>query len=152
VIHCEHGAVRSQKALYRLLARQTGRYEIHPLPSIGVPQTIHEPTDELVVEGMQQLEALDKLSAKLPPMTEELALNETCGFAVNTLTADELEIYQRLIRCLTVARVLDESPMTDFNVLLLSHALLQKSFFRPTKTPGALLEETVINRPPPQPA
>jgi hypothetical protein len=36
--------------------------------------------------------------------------------------------------------------MTDFMVLLLSHALLQKGFFRPTRTTGALLEETVINR------
>jgi hypothetical protein len=43
--------------------------------------------------------------------------------------------------------VLDESEVTDFMALLLSHGLLQKGFFRPTKTPGALLEETVINRP-----
>lgn len=147
VIHCEHGAVRRQKALYRLLALQRGTYEIHELPSASVPQTIHDATDNLVVEGMQQLEALDKLSAKLPPMMYEVALNESCGTPVNALTADEIEIYQQLIRYQTVVRVLEESPMTDFMVLLLSHALIQKGFFRTTKTPGALLEETVINRP-----
>jgi pSer/pThr/pTyr-binding forkhead associated (FHA) protein len=147
LIHCEYGAVRRHKALYRLLALQRGSYEIHGLPAAAVPQTIEEATDDLLVEGMQQVEALDKLSGKLPPIQYELALNESCGIAVNTLTADELEIYVRLIRCQTVARVLDESPMTDFMVLLLSHALFQKGFFRPTKTTGPVPEETVINRP-----
>jgi pSer/pThr/pTyr-binding forkhead associated (FHA) protein len=147
VIHCEYGAVRRQKALYRLLALERGTYEIQELPTAAVPQTIHETTDNLVVEGMQQLEALDKLSGKLPAMMYELALNESCGAPVNTLTADEIEIYQQLIRHQTVARVLDEAEMTDFMVLLLTHALLQKGFFRTTKTPGALLEETVIKGP-----
>jgi pSer/pThr/pTyr-binding forkhead associated (FHA) protein len=147
VIHCEHGPARSQKALYRLLALQRGSYEVHDLPDAAVPQTIQEATDNLVVEGMQQFEALDKLSSKLPPIQYELALNESCGIAVNTLTADELEIYLQLIRCRTVARVLDESGMTDFMVLLLSHALFHKGFFRSTKTTESLLDETVINRP-----
>lgn len=147
IVHCEHGGARRQKALYRLLALERGTYEIDELPAAPVPQTIEEATDNLMMEGMQQLEALDKLRAKLPPMMCELALNESCGAPVNTLTADELEIYQQLIRYQTVARVLDESEVTDFMVLLLSHALLQKGFFRPTKTAGSLLEQTVINRP-----
>jgi hypothetical protein len=146
VIHCEHGAFRRQKALYRLLAVQRGTYEIHELPGADVPQSIQETTDNLVVEGMQQVEAMDKLSGKLPPIQDELTLDGSCGVAVNTLTADELEIYLQLVRCRTVARVLDESPMTDFMILLLSHALLQKGFFCPTRTTGALLEDTVINR------
>jgi pSer/pThr/pTyr-binding forkhead associated (FHA) protein len=147
VIHCELGAIQCQKALYRLLALQRGTYEIHAVPEAAVPQTIDEPTDNLLVEGLQQLEALDKLSAKLPPMTHEVALNESCATPVNTLTADELEIYQRLIRYQTLARVLEESAMTDFMVLFLSHALLQKGFFKSTLTTATGLEETVINHP-----
>lgn len=146
VIHCEHSAVRRQKALYRLLALGRGTYEIHELPS-AVPQTIHESTDNLVVEGMQQLEAIDKISSKLPPIMYALALNASCDVPVNALTGDEVEIYKGLIRHQTVARVLDESPMTDFMVLVLTHSLLQKGFFLPTTTPEALLEQTVINLP-----
>jgi pSer/pThr/pTyr-binding forkhead associated (FHA) protein len=148
VIHCEHGAVRGQKALHRLLALERGTYEIHELPSAAeIPQTVHEATENLLVEGMQQLEALEKLSAKLPTMTYELALNESCGVPVNTLTRDEVEIYQQIIRYRTLARVLDESAMTDFMVMLLTHALLEKGFFRPTKNTAAALEETVIKGP-----
>lgn len=145
VIHCEYGAVRGQKALYRLLTLtlSRGTYEIQELPA-EAPRTIHQATDDLVVEGMQQLEALDKLVAKLPPMTCEVALDENCGIPVNTLTADELETYQQLIRYRTVARVLEESAMTDFMVLFLSHALLEKGFFKAAGTREAQLEETVI--------
>jgi len=150
VIHCECGVARSQKALYRLLTLELGAYEIHGLPPApAIPRTIHEATDELVVEGMQQAEALEKISAKLPPSADELLLNESCGIPVNTLTADELEIYQRLIRCQTIGRTLDESATTDFMALLLIHALLQKGFFRAAKSPGMLLEPTVIPRPQP---
>jgi hypothetical protein len=147
ILHCEHGGARRQKALYRLLALERGTYEIHDLPATPVPQTIEEGTDNLLMEGMQQLEALDKLNAKLPPMMCELALNESCGVPVNTLTADEIEIYQQLIRYRRVARVLDESEVTDFMVLLLTHALLQKGFFRTTNATGAMLEQTVIKGP-----
>jgi hypothetical protein len=67
---------------------------------------------------MQQLEALDELSGKLSPMKCEMALNETCGAAEDTVTADKLEIYQQLIRFQTVTRVLEESKATDFMVVL----------------------------------
>lgn len=145
LVHCELGAARCQKALYRLLALERGTYEIHEFPSAGaVQRTIEEAMDVLLVEGTQQFEALDKLAAKLPPMTCELHLNENCAAPVNTLTADELVVYRQLIRHQTVARVLEESEATDFMVLLLSHALLQKGFFRAPKGASPLLEETVI--------
>ncbi len=94
VIHCEYGAVRNQKALYRVLALQEGSYELRELPAAEVPWTIHEGTENLVVESMQQVEVLDQLLAKLPPTTEDVVLNESCAIPVNTLTADELEMYQ----------------------------------------------------------
>jgi hypothetical protein len=147
VVHCEYRSVRRQKALYRLLALERGTYEIQEPPSVVVPRTIEGTTEDRVVEGMQQLEALDKIAAKLPPMMYELALDETCGLALNTLSADEIEIYRDLVRYPTIARVLDESEKTDFMVLLLTHGLLQKGFFRQTKTTGAILEETMMNRP-----
>jgi hypothetical protein len=144
VIHCEYGAVRGKKALYRLLAQERGTYRVEELGEEGVPRTIQEGTDVLLVEGMQELETLDDLVAQLPPMTRELDLDGGCGLAVSTLTADELATYQELIRYRIVGRVLEESKLTDFKVLLLSHALLQKGFFKPAKSGEVPLQETVI--------
>jgi pSer/pThr/pTyr-binding forkhead associated (FHA) protein len=150
VVHCEFGAARREKAMYRLLALDSGAYEIEQAPPPDTaPRSIHEPTDVLVVEGLQQVEALDKLSRKLPSVATELTLDETCGVAVNTLTGDEIAIYQQLIRWKTLARVLDESEMTDFMVLLLAHALLQKGFLRTSPPQATALEATVIQAPQP---
>jgi pSer/pThr/pTyr-binding forkhead associated (FHA) protein len=148
VVHCELGPLRKEKALYRLLALQKGTYELQELPASGVPTTIASPTDTLVIEGMQQLEALEQLTAKLPPVVYEIALNENCAIPVKALTAEELEIYQYVIRYQSLLRVLEESPMTDFMVLVLTHGLLQKGFFVATRSASALLEETSFSRGP----
>jgi pSer/pThr/pTyr-binding forkhead associated (FHA) protein len=146
IVHCELGALRKEKALFRILAVVKGTYELQELPSGGVPQTIAAPTDTLVMEGMQQIEALERLTAKLPPVVYELALNENCAIPVKALTSDELEIYQYVIRYQSLLRVLEESPMTDFMVLVLTHGLLQKGFFLATRSASALLEETSFSR------
>jgi hypothetical protein len=146
IVHAEVGAARREKALYRLLAFQKGSYEILAL-SPGVPQTISAPTESLLVEGIQQIEAMEKLAAKLPPVSYEIVLNERCSVPVNALTADELEVYRCLIRHRTLVRTLEESSMTDFMVLLVTHGLLQKEFFHATRSAGPFLEDTAVSRP-----
>ena len=148
VVHCECGTIRKEKALFRLLAVRKGSYEIEELPpSSDVPNTIASPTESLVIEGLQQNEALERLMTKLPPLVYELAMNEDCKKPVSLLSSNELEIYQDLIRYLTIMRVLEESPFSDFNVLQLIYGLVSKGFFRVTRTSGALLEETSFSRP-----
>jgi hypothetical protein len=146
VVHAEVGAARREKALYRLLAFQKGSYEILEPSPAGVPHTISAPTESLLVEGIQQIEAMEKLAAKLPPVSYEIVLNERCSVPVNTLTSDELEVYRCLIRHGTLVRALEESAMTDFMVLLLTHGLLQKDFFHATSTAGPLLEDTAVSK------
>lgn len=147
VVHAEVGAARREKALYRLLAFQKGSYEILELSAGGVPHTISTPTESLLVEGIQQIEAMEKLATKLPPVSYEIVLNERCSVPVNALTSDELEVYRCLIRHRTLVRALEESAMTDFMVLLLTHGLLQKDFFQATTSAGPFLEDTAISRP-----
>jgi hypothetical protein len=147
IVHAEVGAARREKALYRLLAFQKGSYEILEPPAAAVPHTISTPTESLLVEGIQQIEAMEKLAAKLPPVSYEIDLNERCPVPVNALTSDELEVYRCLIRHRTLVRTLEESAMTDFMVLLVTHGLLQKGFFHATSSAGPFLEDTAVSRP-----
>lgn len=131
IVDCQFDRATKEKALYRLLALPETTYEILPLPPTEtVSQTLRVSTDVLLAEGMQQVDALDKLIGTLPPMTGEIRLDGECPAAVNTLTADEVEIYELLIRHRTIGRVLDESSMTDFVVLMSVHGLLHRGFFR----------------------
>lgn len=148
IIHCEYGSVRKAKALHRVLAQQKGRYEVLEFPGdASVPMTIAGQTELIVLEAMQQIEALERLTTQLPPLVYEIVMNEECSIAVNTLNPDELEIYQYLVRYQTIVKVMEESGFTDFTVLRLIHGLLARGFFRTTRTNGGLLEDTAFSRP-----
>jgi hypothetical protein len=148
IVHCEFGAVRKAKALHRILAQQKGRYEILDFPTdASVPATIAGQTELIVLEAMQQIEALERLTTQLPPLVYEIALDEDCSKPINTLSPDEIEIYQYLVRYQTIVKVMEESPFTDFAVLRLIHGLLARGFFRTTRTSGGLLEDTAFSRP-----
>lgn len=148
IVHCEAGAVRKAKALHRILAQQKGRYEILDFPTdASVPTTIAGQTEVIVLEAMQQIEALERLTTQLPPLVYEIALDEDCSKPINSLTPDEIEVYQYLIRYQTIVKVMEESPFTDFMVLKHIHGLLARGFFRTTRSSGGLLEDTSFSRP-----
>ena len=148
IVHCESGSVRKAKALHRVLAQQKGRYEILEFPSdASVPTTIAGQTELIVLEAMQQIEALERLTAQLPPLVYEIALDQDCSKAINTLSPDEIEIYRHLVRYQTIVKVMEESPFTDFAALRLIHGLLARGFFRTTRASGGLLEDTSFSRP-----
>lgn len=148
IIHCEKGAVRKAKALHRVLAQQKGRYEILEFPTdVSVPTTIAGETELIVLEAMQQIEALERLTGQLPPLVYELVLDEDCSTPINTLSPDEIETYQYLVRYQTIVKVMEESSFTDFTVLRLIHGLLARGFFRASRSSGGLLEETSFSRP-----
>ena len=125
-----------------------GRYEILEFPSdASVPTTIAGQTELIVLEAMQQIEALERLTAQLPPLVYEIALDQDCSKAINTLSPDEIEIYRHLVRYQTIVKVMEESPFTDFAALRLIHGLLARGFFRTTRASGGLLEDTSFSRP-----
>ena len=148
IVHCEAGPVRKLKALHRLIALQKGRYEIFDFPQeASVPTTIAGQTELIVLEAMQQIEALEGLTSALPPLVYEIALDEECGTPINTLTPDELDTYEQIVRFRTIVKVVEESELTDFAALRLIHRLLSKGFFKCTRASGGLLEETSFSRP-----
>ena len=148
IVHCQAGNVRKEKALHRVLGIQKGRYEIFGFPTDAtVPTTIGGQTEPIILEAMQQIEALERLTSKLPPLVYEIGLNDTCEVAVNILNGAELGIYEYLIRYQTIVRVMEESELTDFQVLRHIHSLLARGFFRTTRASDALLEETSFSRP-----
>lgn len=148
IVHCECGTVRKAKALHRVLAQQKGRYEILEFPTdASVPTTIAGQTELNVLEAMQQIEALERLTTQLPPLVYEIALDEECSQAINTLSPDEVEVYEYLVRYQTIVKVMEESPFTDFTVLRLIHGLLARGFFRTSRASAGLLEETSVSRP-----
>ncbi|MFZ3073490.1 MAG: DUF4388 domain-containing protein [Thermodesulfobacteriota bacterium] len=59
------GEVEREKALYRLLSWQEGRFEFHPA-AVTTPQRIQTTTGNLLMEGMRQLDEFEKARSLFP--------------------------------------------------------------------------------------
>lgn len=147
IIHSEYGVARGEKALYRFFGWQKAVYEIQELPvSLAVQRTIALPADTLIAEGMNQIEDVAKLITQLPPLEVPLLLKEDCSLPVSALSSAEIHIYQNIICHETIARVLEETRMTDCRALRLIQALLHKGVFAVSEVSDYALEATVALR------
>lgn len=148
IVHAKYGIARGEKALYRFFGWQKAEYEIQEFPaSSAVPRTIALPADTLIVEGMKQIDELAKLITQLPPLEVPLLLKEDCSLPVSAHSSAEIQIYQDIIRHETIAKVLEETTMTDCRVLRLIHALIRKGVFAVSEVSDYSLEDTIVYRP-----
>jgi hypothetical protein len=148
IVHAEYGMARGEKALYRFFGWQKAEYEIQEFPaSPAVPRTIALPADTLIVEGMKQIEELAKLITQLPPLEVPLLLKEDCSLPVSAHSSAEIQIYQDIIRHETIAKVLEDSTLTDCRALRLIHALIRKGVFAVSEVSDYSLEDTIVYRP-----
>lgn len=148
LFHVELGKVRGVKALYRMLMWNETEFEIEDLPTgSSLPKTVDLPFDSLMADGLQQTDEMEKLSSLLPPPVVPLKLKEDCKLPLCDLSPAEIEIFQALIRHETIARVLEESSLSDFRILTLIWDLLKKRVFTVSETSSGLLEETFVYRP-----
>jgi hypothetical protein len=95
---------------------------------------------------MKEAEELERLVRQLPPLTLPLRLKEDCPLPLTAHTSAEIDIYQGIIRHQTLARVLEQTPMTDVKALRLAHALVRKGVFAITESEDSLLEQTSVIR------
>ena len=148
IVHAKYGVAQGEKALYRFFGWQKAVYEIQEFPaSPAVPRTIALPADTLIVEGMKQIEDLAKLITQLPPLEVPLLLKEDCSLPVSAHSSAEIRIYQDIIRHETIAKVLEETTMTDCRALRLIHALIRKGVFAISEVSDYSLEDTIVYRP-----
>lgn len=148
IVHAKYGMAGGEKALYRFFGWQKAVYEIQGFPaSPAVPRTIALPTDTLIVEGMRQIEELAKLITQLPPLEVPLLLKEDCSLPVSAHSSAEIQIYQDIIRHETIAKVLEETTLTDCRALRLIHALIRKGVFAVSEVSDYSLEDTIVYRP-----
>ena len=66
---------------------------------------------------------------------------------MSALSSAEIHIYQNVICHETIARVLEETRMTDYRALRLIQALLEKGVFAVSEVSDYALEATVNLRP-----
>ena len=146
-----HAACRrasGEKALYRVFGWEKATYQLQAVsPDAAPAETITLPPDTLLMEGVQQAQDVEKLWKQLPAPETPLRLKEDCPLPLAALSPAEIDVYRHLVRCETIGRVLEESPLPDFKTLSLILSLVSKGVFETVTSSDALFEGTIVSRP-----
>jgi sulfur carrier protein ThiS len=147
IVHAEYGTAMAEKALFRMFGWREAQYQVMEFPEApSMTSSIDLPADTLIMEGMQQVDELQRLFNQLPPPDAQLRLKEDCPLPITAHTSAEIEIFQELIRCRTIHTLLEETAMPDVRALRLVHSLIRKQVFEVADESGALLEQTFVFR------
>ncbi|WP_305045283.1 DUF4388 domain-containing protein [Geoalkalibacter sp.] len=140
VINARCGRADGEKAFFRLLGWERGRFSFTPgLPAAQVGIT--QPLEHLIMEGLRQSDELNALSAKLPRLDSLLFLRVPLDRLPRGLrpTTQEvlvlLEYYQR------VEDILDHCPRSDYDILQIIRILLEKGVVEERREEALLVEE-----------
>lgn len=134
VIAASVDAAEGEKALYRLLAWDRGRFVFRPGP-VTDPATIQRPTRALLREGKRQVEEWARLAVELPPPSAHVTLRiqrSALPNVIHPLTQEVLlvlELYSR------VQDVVDHCSYPDYQVLRTLHTLIRRGMVEQRRGP-----------------
>lgn len=118
-----------EKALYRLLAWQTGTFNFVPGINSAV-RTIFANTDSLLMEGMRQGDELSRLQRSAPGLQSEVKRLITPEEVPDGLHAVTAEIFELLRYYSRVGDLVDRAQATDLEVYLALQSLLSNGLIR----------------------
>lgn len=134
VIAASVDAAEGEKALYRLLAWERGRFHFRP-GAVTEPATIQRPTRALLREGKRQVEEWARLSTELPPPSAHVTLRiqrSALPNVIHPLTQEVLVVLELYSR---VQDVVDHCSYPDYQVLRTLHTLIRRGMVEQRRGP-----------------
>jgi CheY-like chemotaxis protein len=116
VVQAATGVVEGEKALFRLLAWETGSFAFTHGGG-DVPHQIQTPTRNLVMEGMRQVDELARMTGELPEGSSSVALRVKTAELPNTIHPLTQEVLLLLEIYSKVQDVVDRCSFPDYQVL-----------------------------------
>ena len=124
-----------EKALYRLLAWDRGRFTFRP-GAVTEPATIQRPTRALLREGKRHVEECGRLAVELPPLSSHVTLSiqrSALPNVIHPLTQEVLVVLEHFTR---VQDVVDRCSYPDYQVLRTLHTLIRRGMIELRRGPG----------------
>ena len=118
------------KAAIRILAWTRGTFDFDPPEDRTLPVTINLSVQELLMEGLRQLDELNALRHKLPDLDTRLIVPHPLGPALRELSPTEIEVFQLAYNHGHLALVLNKSQATDLDTTQAVIKLISAGFLR----------------------
>lgn len=125
VLNATTGGAAGEKAVYRLLTWNSGKFEyipkdFNPEPLIG------KPTDSLLMEGMRQFDEWQRMEGEFPPLDTTISLKIDPSRIPRNLRPLTKEVISLLSYYKSVRGILDYSSYPDYEVMMTINTLVSK--------------------------
>jgi pSer/pThr/pTyr-binding forkhead associated (FHA) protein len=118
------------KSVFRILAWTRGTFDLEPPIDRTFPIEIDATIQEILMEGMRQLDELNNLRPRMPEQNARLILPRPLKPRLRDLGPVELDTLQLALNFGVVIAVMDRSPATDFETARALLRLIEAGYLR----------------------
>ncbi len=118
------------KALFRMIAFETGTFDLGPATDEDFVLELEEPTDQLVADAVRQSNELREMGSDLPELEDMLAVPKPLNAPLSALQPDELDILQLALNLGFFQAILDKSPFPDLRTCQVVKSLVEREYIR----------------------
>ncbi len=136
VVDAEVGRFRGEKAFYRTLEWEGGKFEFRP-QQVAVRQLIKRPGENLILEGLRQLDEVNKLRGALAPAGTRLELIRRFEGPPERLKPVTREVLKLLEYFTSLDDILNQSALLDLDLCTTLQALVERKIVAVVAVPDA---------------
>jgi len=122
--------VQPLKSLYRMLTWQKGLFDLDPPEEREFPNEMNASVQEILIEGMRQLDEFNRIREELPDLAARVAVNGPLIPPLRDLKPEELDVLQIAHNYAVFETVLNKSLATDFETAEIVLKLIKSSYLR----------------------
>ncbi len=123
--------VPPMKSIFRMLTWQKGLFDLDPPDERELPNEISVSVQEVLMEGMRQLDEFNEIRNELPDLNTRLVLSQPVIPPLRDLKPDELDILQLAHNYGHLETVLNKSLSTDLDTVQSILKLIKGAYLRP---------------------
>jgi pSer/pThr/pTyr-binding forkhead associated (FHA) protein len=116
------------KCVYRMLGSRGGVFELEPPHDQPIANPLSVSVQEVLMEGFRQLDELNALRERLPPMTARLSLRTPLEAPLHELEPAHLDILQLALNSTNLEALLARSPVSDLETAQIVVSLLTRRY------------------------
>jgi hypothetical protein len=122
--------VQPLKSLYRMLTWQKGLFDLDPPEEREFPSEMNTSVQELLMDGMRQLDEFNRIREELPGLSARVLVNAPLIPPLRDLKPAELDVLQLAHNCGVFETVLNKSLATDLETAEIVLKLIKATYLR----------------------
>jgi hypothetical protein len=122
--------VQPLKSLYRMLTWEKGLFDLDPPEEREFPNELNANVQEVLMDGMRELDEFNRLRDQLPDLAARIAINAPLIPPLRDLKHEELDVLQLAHNYSVFETVLNKSLATDLQTAEIVMKLIRASYLR----------------------